>query len=127
MEPICGVGRLLDGSFATLLPTAADGEVAKMAKLENPWKRTYSLVEQQAIWQGPDQADGYCDKIRASPPFDEPSKLLDLIDLHVFDFLIGRSNTGQQRRIPTSVDVIECRRRLSLFSSRTSKFVGGIK
>ena len=90
MEPICGVSSLLDGSFATLLPTAAShGDVAHMIELENPWKRTYSLVHHLAVWQDPNTADGYCDKVRELEPFDSPSKLRDLIDLHVFDFLIG--------------------------------------
>jgi len=90
MEPICGVGRMLDGSFATVLPTVADhGDKARMVELENPWKRTHSLVEQLAVWQEPSTVDGYCDMVQEMEPFDNMSRLLDLIDLHVFDFLIG--------------------------------------
>ena len=89
MNPICGVNQLLDGSFATFLPTAAVGDKANMVQMENPWKRTYSVVNHMAEWQNPDANAEYCDRVRSSPPFDVTSKLLDLIDLHIFDFLIG--------------------------------------
>lgn len=32
----------------------------------------------------------YCDGVRKKPPFDKGRVLLDLIDLHIFDFIQGR-------------------------------------
>lgn len=51
----------------------------------HPWRRSYHK-RRKAQWET--DAD-YCSMVRDIPPYDEGRRLLDLMDMAVYDFLIG--------------------------------------
>ena len=52
----------------------------------HPWRRSYHK-RRKASWENDPT---YCDKVvRKSPPYSEGRRLPDLIDMAIFDFLIG--------------------------------------
>lgn len=65
---------MLEGAMLLMVP-------GKFAKYRSPWQRTYRDGV-QAEWE---ISDGYCSKVREKLPLD---RLLDLIDVAIFDFLI---------------------------------------
>ncbi|CAD7084351.1 unnamed protein product [Hermetia illucens] len=79
---ICGNPDTLEGSFAAFLPSY---EQAHRKVWRHPWRRSYHK-RRKAQWET--DAD-YCAMIRDIPPYDEGRRLLDLMDMSVFDFLIG--------------------------------------
>lgn len=34
----------------------------------------------------------YCDEVKQTPPYDRGTRLLDVMDMTIFDFLMGESN-----------------------------------
>lgn len=79
---ICGNPDTLEGSFAAFLPTQQD---TQRKVWRHPWRRSYHK-RRKAQWEtDPD----YCAMVRDIPPYDEDRRLLDLMDMSVFDFLIG--------------------------------------
>lgn len=77
---ICGQRDMLEGSFAAFLP-----ENVKRTKWKHPWRRSYSK-RKEADWEH----DGnYCAKVRRTPPYNDTQRLLQLIDMCIFDFLMG--------------------------------------
>ncbi|KAG8222538.1 hypothetical protein J437_LFUL004574 [Ladona fulva] len=99
---ICGRPKdALEGSFAAFLPPK---ERAARKVWRHPWRRSYHK-RRKAQWElvvfsltfrtkrAPFyvtlyEAD-YCSLVRDIPPYDEGRRLLDLMDMAVFDFLIG--------------------------------------
>ncbi|XP_071454408.1 extracellular serine/threonine protein CG31145 [Hetaerina americana] len=80
---VCGRPRdALEGSFAAFLP--AKEKVARKV-WRHPWRRSYHK-RRKAQWEM--EAD-YCSLVRDIPPYDEGRRLLDLMDMSVFDFLTG--------------------------------------
>ncbi|ESP03996.1 hypothetical protein LOTGIDRAFT_156599 [Lottia gigantea] len=79
---ICGQPDTLEVSLATFLPPE---EVADRKTWRNPWKRSYSK-HRKAYWE---VYDDLCEKVRNRPPYNKGRRLLDLMDLTVFDFIIG--------------------------------------
>lgn len=76
---ICGDHDMLEGSFAAFLP-----------KLErkiwrHPWRRSYNK-RRKALWE---TESDYCDSVRDTSPYNDGRRLLDLIDMAIFDFLMG--------------------------------------
>ncbi|XP_047106063.1 extracellular serine/threonine protein CG31145, partial [Schistocerca piceifrons] len=79
---ICGNPDTLEGSFAAFLP---DKAVAPRKVWRHPWRRSYHK-RRKAQWENdPD----YCSLVRDIPPYDSGRRLLDLMDMAVFDFLTG--------------------------------------
>ncbi|XP_015274656.1 PREDICTED: extracellular serine/threonine protein kinase FAM20C-like [Gekko japonicus] len=79
---LCGKPDLLEGSMAALLP----GEkLAKRRSWRSPWRRSYSKTK-KAEWE---LNQNYCIQVRQTPPYDQTSRLLNLIDMTVLDFLMG--------------------------------------
>ncbi|KAL8221905.1 UNVERIFIED_CONTAM: hypothetical protein K2H54_074639 [Gekko kuhli] len=79
---LCGKPDLLEGSMAALLP----GEkLAKRHSWRSPWRRSYSKTK-KAEWE---LNQNYCTQVRQTPPYDQTSRLLNLIDMTVLDFLMG--------------------------------------
>ncbi|KAJ8313280.1 hypothetical protein KUTeg_009169 [Tegillarca granosa] len=78
----CGNPDMLEGSLATFLPP---DRIADRKTWRNPWKRSYSK-HRKAYWE---VYDDLCEKVKQRPPYDSGRRLLDLIDMHVFDFLTG--------------------------------------
>lgn len=79
---ICGNPDTLEGSFAAFLPTY---EQAQRKVWRHPWRRSYHK-RRKAQWET--DAD-YCTMVKDIPPYDQGRRLLDLMDMSVFDFLTG--------------------------------------
>ncbi|KAK0049101.1 extracellular serine/threonine protein kinase FAM20C [Biomphalaria pfeifferi] len=81
-HPICGHPIMLEGSMAAFLPPV---ERAKRKTWRNPWKRSYSK-HRKAYWE---LNNDLCDKIKEKEPYNTGRRLLDILDMAVFDFLTG--------------------------------------
>ncbi|KAG6450256.1 hypothetical protein O3G_MSEX006491 [Manduca sexta] len=79
---ICGNPDMLEGSFAAFLPSS---DIAERKVWRHPWRRSYHK-RRKAQWEI--QSD-YCDTVRTTPPYDSGRRLLDLMDMSIFDFLTG--------------------------------------
>ncbi|XP_036139394.1 uncharacterized protein LOC105833721 isoform X1 [Monomorium pharaonis] len=79
---VCGSPDTLEGSFAAFLP---DKTFAARKAWRHPWRRSYHK-RKKAQWE---HDSDYCSLVREIPPYDEGRRLLDLIDMAVFDFLTG--------------------------------------
>lgn len=79
---ICGNPDMLEGSFATFLPPE---KIAARKTWRNPWKRSYSK-HRKAYWEA---YDDLCEKVKQRAPYNKGRRLLDLIDMHIFDFFQG--------------------------------------
>ncbi|KAL0841407.1 hypothetical protein ABMA28_015099 [Loxostege sticticalis] len=79
---ICGNPDMLEGSFAAFLPSS---DLAERKVWRHPWRRSYHK-RRKAQWEL--QSD-YCDTVRTTPPYDSGRRLLDLVDMSIFDFLTG--------------------------------------
>lgn len=81
---ICGQPDVLEGSFAAFLPES------ERKIWRHPWRRSYSK-RKKAQWETNNK---YCDRVRQDPPYDGGRRLLDLIDMSIFDFLTGNKSCG---------------------------------
>ena len=79
---ICGNPDMLEGSFAAFLP---DKEIAPRKVWRHPWRRSYHK-RRKAQWE---QDADYCSIVREIEPYDHGRRLLDIMDMAVFDFLMG--------------------------------------
>uniref|UniRef100_A0A8C8REA5 FAM20 C-terminal domain-containing protein n=1 Tax=Pelusios castaneus TaxID=367368 RepID=A0A8C8REA5_9SAUR len=79
---LCGKPDQLEGSMAAFLP---EKELAKRHSWRSPWRRSYHKSK-KAEWE---LNQNYCAQVRKTPPYDSGSRLLDLIDMTVLDFLMG--------------------------------------
>uniref|UniRef100_A0A665W127 Extracellular serine/threonine protein kinase FAM20C-like n=1 Tax=Echeneis naucrates TaxID=173247 RepID=A0A665W127_ECHNA len=79
---LCGKPDQIEGSLAAFLP---DLNLAKRKTWRNPWRRSYHK-RKKAEWEvDPD----YCDEVKQTPPYDHGTRLLDIMDMTIFDFLMG--------------------------------------
>ncbi|KAM6155805.1 extracellular serine/threonine protein kinase FAM20C [Rhynchocyon petersi] len=79
---LCGKPDQIEGSLAAFLP---DLSLAKRKTWRNPWRRSYHK-RKKAEWEvDPD----YCEEVKQTPPYDNPHRILDLMDMTIFDFLMG--------------------------------------
>ncbi|KAM9210862.1 extracellular serine/threonine protein kinase FAM20C isoform 2-T2 [Dugong dugon] len=79
---LCGKPDQIEGSLAAFLP---DLSLAKRKTWRNPWRRSYHK-RKKAEWEvDPD----YCEEVKQTPPYDSPQRILDLMDMTIFDFLMG--------------------------------------
>ncbi|KAG1698521.1 Glycosaminoglycan xylosylkinase [Nymphon striatum] len=89
----CGKGDVLDGSMTLFLPLEA--KHMELVPKKNPWIRTYQdgFV---AKWQIDRK---YCKNVIADriyhKRYNKGRELLDLIDMSIFDFLIGNGDRAQ--------------------------------
>lgn len=79
---ICGNPDRLEGSFAAFLP---ENDIGERKLWRHPWRRSYNK-KKKAQWE---TEDDYCVMIRGIVPNDQQRRLLDLMDMSVFDFLMG--------------------------------------
>ncbi|XP_075994831.1 extracellular serine/threonine protein kinase FAM20C-like [Genypterus blacodes] len=79
---LCGKPDQIEGSLAAFLPDLA---LAKRKTWRNPWRRSYHK-RKKAEWEV-DQ--DYCDEVKQTPPYDRGTRLLDIMDMTIFDFLMG--------------------------------------
>ncbi|TNN46840.1 Extracellular serine/threonine protein kinase FAM20C [Liparis tanakae] len=82
-HPVCGRPHQLEASLAAMLP---DLSLAPRRSWRSPWRRAYSRTK-QAAWE---KDPAYCDTVRKKPPYSHGTRLLDLIDMAVLDFLMSR-------------------------------------
>uniref|UniRef100_A0AAY4CKQ3 FAM20 C-terminal domain-containing protein n=1 Tax=Denticeps clupeoides TaxID=299321 RepID=A0AAY4CKQ3_9TELE len=79
---LCGRPDQIEGSLAAFLPDLA---LAKRKTWRNPWRRSYHK-RKKAEWEvDPD----YCEEVKQTPPYDSGFRLLDVMDMTIFDFLMG--------------------------------------
>lgn len=79
---ICGDPDMLEGSLAAFLPLQ-DGASRRVWR--HPWRRSYNK-KKLADWE---MDDNYCDMVRVMDGYDHGRRLLDIMDMSVFDFLSG--------------------------------------
>ncbi|XP_034049113.1 extracellular serine/threonine protein kinase FAM20C [Thalassophryne amazonica] len=79
---LCGKPDQIEGSLAAFLPDLA---LAKRKTWRNPWRRSYHK-RKKAEWEvDPD----FCEEVKQTPPYDSGMRLLDVMDMTIFDFLMG--------------------------------------
>ncbi|XP_040087484.1 extracellular serine/threonine protein kinase FAM20C isoform X2 [Oryx dammah] len=79
---LCGKPDQIEGSLAAFLP---DLSLAKRKTWRNPWRRSYHK-RKKAEWEvDPD----YCEEVKQTPPYDSNHRILDVMDMTIFDFLMG--------------------------------------
>lgn len=79
---LCGKPDQIEGSLAAFLP---DLSLAKRKTWRNPWRRSYHK-RKKAEWEvDPD----YCEEVKQTPPYDGGQRILDIMDMTIFDFLMG--------------------------------------
>ncbi|XP_022179191.1 extracellular serine/threonine protein CG31145 [Myzus persicae] len=79
---ICGNPDTLEGSFAAYLPSQ---DFLERKTWRHPWRRSYHK-RRKAKWE---TDPNYCEMIRNLPPYNSGRRMLDIMDLSVFDFLMG--------------------------------------
>ncbi|XP_033333638.1 glycosaminoglycan xylosylkinase [Megalopta genalis] len=84
-DPVCGTGDILEGALISWLP-----RYLRLVKHRHPWQRTYKK-NKFAMWE----TDGnYCEKVKLSKAYSpqSSSRLLDLVDTAIFDFLMDNGD-----------------------------------
>ncbi|XP_017273726.1 pseudokinase FAM20A [Kryptolebias marmoratus] len=79
---VCGSPDLLEGSLSAYLPGLS---VAPRLSVPNPWTRSYTFSGQQEWEVNP----FFCDSVKQMHPYNTGNRLLNIIDMSIFDFLIG--------------------------------------
>ncbi|XP_039991314.1 pseudokinase FAM20A isoform X2 [Xiphias gladius] len=79
---VCGNPDLLEGSLSAYLPGLS---IAPRISIPNPWIRSYTFTGREEWEVNP----FYCDTIRQLYPYNSGNRLLNIIDMSIFDFLIG--------------------------------------
>nr|XP_002122861.4 glycosaminoglycan xylosylkinase [Ciona intestinalis] len=81
----CGDGDVIEGSVTLWLPE----KWSVFEKLRHPYQRTY-VDNRMARWE---KDETYCEKVvKHQPPYDRGTRLLDVADAAVFDYLIGNAD-----------------------------------
>ncbi|KAG1933344.1 extracellular serine/threonine protein kinase FAM20C [Pimephales promelas] len=79
---VCGHPDLLEGSMSAYLPSLS---IAPRISIPNPWIRSYSFTGREEWEVNP----SYCDTVKKLYPYNSGNRLLNIIDMAVFDFLTG--------------------------------------
>ncbi|KAM6966103.1 extracellular serine/threonine protein kinase FAM20C-like [Tautogolabrus adspersus] len=79
-HPVCGQPHALEVSLAAMLP---DLTIAPRRSWRSPWRRAYSR-KKLAKWE---KDPAYCDTVKQTPPYSHGTRLVDLIDMAILDFL----------------------------------------
>ncbi|CAH1112297.1 unnamed protein product [Psylliodes chrysocephalus] len=79
---ICGNPDTLEGSFAAFLPSS---KLAPTKIWRHPWRRSYHK-RRKAQWE---TDPNYCQLVKEIHPYNKGRRLYDIMDMSVFDFLIG--------------------------------------
>ncbi|XP_019732937.1 extracellular serine/threonine protein kinase FAM20C-like [Hippocampus comes] len=81
-HPLCGQPHSLEVSLAAMLP---DLSLAPRRSWRSPWRRSYSRTK-LAQWE---KDPAYCDTVKQTPPYNHGTRLVDVIDMAILDFLMG--------------------------------------
>ncbi|XP_041265320.1 pseudokinase FAM20A [Onychostruthus taczanowskii] len=79
---VCGSPHLLEGSLSAFLPSL---NLAPRLSIPNPWIRSYSFDGKEEWEVNP----LYCNTVREIYPYSNSNRLLNIVDMAIFDFLIG--------------------------------------
>ncbi|XP_026079011.1 pseudokinase FAM20A [Carassius auratus] len=79
---VCGHPDLLEGSMSAYLPGLS---IAPRISIPNPWIRAYSFTGREEWEVNP----LYCDTVKKLYPYNSGNRLLNIIDMAIFDFLTG--------------------------------------
>ncbi|XP_018092327.1 pseudokinase FAM20A [Xenopus laevis] len=79
---VCGNPHLLEGSLSAYLPSLSH---APRLSVPNPWIRSYTFAGKEEWEVNP----SYCDQVKQTEPYTNMKRLLNMMDLAMFDFLIG--------------------------------------
>lgn len=83
-DPVCAEGDVLEGAVILWLP-----EKYKLKGYKHPWRRTYKKGV-KATWE---VNGNFCEVVKKSKLYTfNSSRLLDLVDTAIFDFLIGNAD-----------------------------------
>ncbi|XP_063983492.1 glycosaminoglycan xylosylkinase [Diachasmimorpha longicaudata] len=84
-DPVCSSSDILEGALILWLP-----DYLKLFKHRHPWQRTYKH-NKLALWETDIR---YCDKVKETKTYapHTSSRLLDLIDTAVFDYLMDNGD-----------------------------------
>lgn len=79
---VCGGPDLLEGSLSAYLPSLS---LAPRVSIPNPWTRSYTFTGRQEWEVNP----FFCDTVKQIYPYNSGTRLLNIIDMAIFDFLTG--------------------------------------
>uniref|UniRef100_A0A3Q0QXH9 FAM20A golgi associated secretory pathway pseudokinase n=1 Tax=Amphilophus citrinellus TaxID=61819 RepID=A0A3Q0QXH9_AMPCI len=79
---VCGNPDMLEGSMSAYLPGLS---IAPRISIPSPWIRSYTFTGREEWEVNP----FYCDTIKQQYPYNSGNRLLNIIDMSIFDFLIG--------------------------------------
>ncbi|NWV60607.1 FA20A Pseudokinase, partial [Malurus elegans] len=79
---VCGNPHLLEGSLSAFLPSL---NLAPRLSIPNPWIRSYSFHGKEEWEVNP----FYCNTVREIYPYNNSNRLLNIVDMAIFDFLMG--------------------------------------
>lgn len=79
---VCGTPDMLEGSLSAYLPGLS---IAPRISIPNPWIRSYTFTGREEWEVNP----FFCDTIKQMYPYNSGNRLLNIIDMSIFDFLIG--------------------------------------
>ncbi|XP_075440873.1 pseudokinase FAM20A [Ascaphus truei] len=79
---VCGNPYLLEGSLSAYLPSL---NLAPRLSIPSPWIRSYTFIGREEWETNP----SYCDSVKLLHPYTNTKRLLNMMDLAIFDFLIG--------------------------------------
>ncbi|XP_043941059.1 pseudokinase FAM20A [Protopterus annectens] len=82
---VCGNPHLLEGSLSAYLPSL---KLAPRVAIPNPWIRSYTFAGKMDWETNP----FYCSEVKKNPIYNTGKRLLNIIDMAVFDFLIGNKD-----------------------------------
>ncbi|XP_044035706.1 pseudokinase FAM20A isoform X3 [Siniperca chuatsi] len=77
---VCGSPDLLEGSLSAYLPGLS---IAPRISIPNPWIRSYTFTGREEWEVNP----FFCDTIKQLYPYNSGNRLLNIIDMSIFDFL----------------------------------------
>lgn len=79
---VCGNPDLLEGSLSAYLPGLS---IAPRISIPNPWIRSYTFSGREEWEVNP----FFCDTVKQMYPYNSGNRLLNIIDMSIFDFLTG--------------------------------------
>ncbi|XP_067929825.1 glycosaminoglycan xylosylkinase-like [Watersipora subatra] len=95
---VCAERTNMEGSLSLWFPNS----YILSKPLPHPWRRTYR-PNKPAVWE----KDGsYCTTVKNTRPYETPPRLLDLIDLSIFDFIISNADRHHYETFEYSKDSI---------------------